>query len=622
MIICNETPSTVAIETPPRELPRVKSTSPAVLQLIVVLVAAVIYLAGVISPPALMDDVDAAEALQAKNMLLSGNWITQHLNGTRYLDKAPLKYWITASLYHFLGIHDWVARLPTAFAVICLCWLVVRIGMWAESPKVGFYSGLVLATSIGLFLFTRTIIPDVILTLLITAALWCFVRAIETESTSVRWAMGMFAAMALAVLTKGFIGLVFPAGIVFVYLLLTTQLRSRVVRRRLHLVSGILLFLAIAVPWHVLAILQNPPYFDISHNVGPHFGGKFRGFFWFYFINEQILRFLNERWPRDYNTVPRLWFWLYHLLWFFPWSFFLPAAWKLNFKPTDRASRMRLLTVCWIAVVMVFFTFSTTQEYYSMPIYSAVALLIGSVMAKESKWIRWGSKFAGGIALSAAAVISGILFRVWSLPRSGDIYTAIHEHPDLYTLSLGHMADLTLGAFAYLRLPLMVAGVAFLIGGLGALLLKGKRVYAPLVIMLVVFFQAARLALVVFSPYLSSRAVAEELNRLPSGTVIVCGKYNPLSSIFFYSRDGALQNDSDLDILEYGSLAPNAPKIAISDQEMKKCWNSDQRIYVIAKADKVSHVREVLGSSLSAPILVSGDKFLFVNHKSAPYSGS
>ncbi|MGH9626383.1 MAG: ArnT family glycosyltransferase, partial [Bryobacteraceae bacterium] len=127
-------------------------------QALVIAIAAFIYFMGVIIPPHLMDDVDAAEATQAKNFLLSGNWVTGHLNGVVYIDKAPLKYWITASLYSVFGIHDWVAKLPTAIAAVLLVWLVMRMASWAISRDAGFYSGLVLSTSIGMYLFTRTVI--------------------------------------------------------------------------------------------------------------------------------------------------------------------------------------------------------------------------------------------------------------------------------------------------------------------------------------------------------------------------------------------------------------------------------------------------------------------------------
>jgi len=581
-------------------------------ELTVVFIAACIYLAGLMTPPHLMDDVDAAESLQAKNMLVSGDWITQHLNGTVYIDKAPLKYWITAGLYSIFGIHDWVARILTAFSAITLCWLVVRMGIWAGAPKAGFYSGLVLSTSIGLFLFTRTVIPDIVLTLLITLSLYSFLRLLESDRPA-RWAFGMWASIGLAVLTKGFIGVVFPVGIAVVYLVVTRQITSALTWRKLYTVRGTLLFLAIAAPWHVMATLHNPPLLDLTLHAGPAFGGKFRGFFWFYFINEQVLRFLNERWPRDYNTVPRLWFWLYHILWFFPWSFFLPAIFQLPFKLSDRAGKMRVLLLCWIGLIMLFFTFSTTQEYYSMPIYPALALLLGWAMATPGKWYSIATRTTAAITLAAAAVIVFILINVWSLPTPGDIYSALSQHPSLYTLSLGHMADLTLPAFAYLRLPLAVAGVGLLLGGLGVIFVSGERAYLAIAVMLLVFFQAARLALIAFDPYLSSYAVAQKLNQLPKGLVVLCGKYNPLSSVFFYSEDKARQNEPDLDILEYGALAPGAPKLLVEDSELKQLWGSENRVYIISKAPKLDHLYSVLGKQGLSPIFKSGDKYLFAN---------
>src|SRR5262249_27346732 len=156
---------------------------------------------------------------------------------------------------------------------------------------------------------------------------------------------------------------------------------SRDIWRKLHPFSGLLIVIAVAAPWHALATLRNPPLFDFTLHSGP---GEYRGFFWFYFVNEHVLRFLNLRYPRDYNTVPRLWFWLLHCVWLFPWSVYLPAAVQLNYKPSDRAGRVRLLALCWIGVVMVFFSFSTTQEYYSVPIYPAVALLLGSAMSLKN----------------------------------------------------------------------------------------------------------------------------------------------------------------------------------------------------------------------------------------------
>ncbi len=164
------------------------------------------------------------------------------------------------------------------------------------------------------------------------------------------------------------------------------------------------------------------------------------------------------RYPRDYNTVPRLYFWLFHLLWLFPWSVYFPAVARLKYRAADRAGRTRLLALCWIGFVLVFFTFSTTQEYYSMPIYPALALLLGCAMASGSKWLPAGTKIAAAVASVAAVIIAVLAIRVWNLPTPGDISVALSQNPELYTLSLGHMADLTVASFAYLRVPLCWLG--------------------------------------------------------------------------------------------------------------------------------------------------------------------
>ena len=166
----------------------------------------------------------------------------------------------------------------------------------------------------------------------------------------------MAAPIGIGLLLKGLIAAVFPVAAMLLFLGFTGDWRSRKTWQALHVFRGIFIALAIAAPWHILATIRNPPYFDFTMHSGP---GEYRGFFWFYFFNEHLLRFLNLRYPRDYNTVPRLYFWLFHLLWLFPFSVYLPAAVKLSYRPVDRASRMRLLCLCWAGFLLLFFTFSS-----------------------------------------------------------------------------------------------------------------------------------------------------------------------------------------------------------------------------------------------------------------------
>ena len=574
--------------------------------------AAAIYLGCIISPPSLMDDVDAVQAQIARNMLASGDWVTARLDGVIYLEKAPVIYWLMAGSYKIFGFHDWAARIPVALSAILLCLLTAAFGAWAFGRRAGFYAGLCMSTCVGLFLFTRILLPDALLTVAIGLALWAFLRAIDEDEKHPRfWSTVLAASLGVGVLVKSLIAIAFPICVGLLYLGVTKQLFSKSAWKRLHPFSGALIAIVIAAPWHVLATLRNPPYFVFTFHSGP---GQYHGFLWFYFINEQVLRFLNLRYPRDYNTVPRLYFWLLHMVWLFPWSVYLPAVAKLSFRPDDRAGRTRLLALCWIGFVLVFFTFSTTQEYYSMPCYPALALLLGSAMATGGDWIRRGSRVLCVVSACAAIAAFAILIHVRGIPTPGDISSALGHHPKAYTLSLGHMEDLTLESFAYLRLPLAIAGVAFLIGVFGTLRGTGQRAFLAAAFMMVVFFHAARLAMVVFDPYLSSRPLAEALMRVPQGEFISQGFYYQFSSVYFYAnRTGPLLSARRMN-LEYGSYAPDAPRVFIDDSQFKNLWQQPGRYYLLTFRSDLPHYEELVGASALNVVAESGGKVLETNH--------
>ncbi len=557
-----------------------------------------------------MDDVDSVQAQIARNMIQSGDWVTAHLDGIPYLEKSPLKYWLIALSFLTFGVHDWAARLPIGISVVLLCLVTRRFARWAMGEKAGLYAGLSLATCIGLFLFTRVLIPDAILTLTITLALWSLLRALDPGETHTRrWALTFWAAIGAGLLLKGLIAALFPVATVAIWLVLTRQWNVRETWRRLFVVPGILLMLLIAAPWHIAATLANPPYFDWTMHSE---SGSYHGFFWFYFINEHLLRFLNLRYPRDYNTVPRPLFWLLHAVWFFPWTGYLAAAGKLTYRGTDRASRTRLLALCWIGFVMVFFTFSTTQEYYSLPCYPAVALLIGASIASEAPLLRYATRVTAVLAGVCAVVIVVVLAMSWNLPAPGDISRALTQNPDVYTLSLGHAADLTLGAMAYLKLPLALAGIAAAVGCIGAFAAKGLKQYLALALMMVLFFQAARTALIAFDPYLGSRTLAEALNHSPDGELIVDDQYYAFSSVFFYTNRTALLLNGRFNNLEYGSYAPGAPHVFIDDAGFAERWNQPRRYYLVADAHQLPRFRKLVADRLHI-VKESGGKFLAVN---------
>jgi 4-amino-4-deoxy-L-arabinose transferase-like glycosyltransferase len=579
--------------------------------LAVLLFAGAVYLGCSISPPSLMDDSDAVLAQAARTMLQTGDWVTPRLDGVAYLEKPPLYYWPIVISYKIFGVHDWAARIPFALSAMALAWLTAAMGVWAFGKRAGFYAGLCMATCIGLFLFTRILIPDVMLTFTVALAFWALLRALDEEETHPRvWAGVLAASLGTGLLIKSLVGVLFPLAGGIIYLFLTKQLLSARAWKRLHPFSGVVIALLIAAPWHILAALQNPPYFYFGLHSGP---GQFHGFLWFFFINEQFLRFLNLRYPRDYDTVPRLYFWLFHLLWLFPWSVYFPAIAKLSFKPLDRAGKMRLLALCWTGFLLIFFTFSTTQEYYSMPCYPALALLLGSAMAAEGKWIRRGTHVLCGVAAAAAVVTLTLFFLVRNMPAPGDISTALSNHPAAYKLSLGHMEDLTIESFAYLRVPLLVAAGAFLVGALGAFRSTGLRAFLSAALMMVLFFHAARIAMVVFDPYLSSRPLAEALLRAPEGELISARPYYAFSSIYFYTNRPALILNGRFNNLEYGSYAPGAPSVFIDDAQFKELWAKPERHYVVTWDTGVPALENLVGRDRLDVLATSGGKSILTN---------
>ena len=190
----------------------------------------------------------------------------------------------------------------------------------------------------------------------------------------------------------------------------------------------------------------------------PERAGRYRGFFWFYFFNEHLLRFLNLRYPRDYNTVPRLYFWLFHLLWLFPWSVYLAGvdprtAWRSRQRPR-RADAAAGPVLGRIPAGVLHVLLHAGILFDAVLPGAGAADRQRASTAKSIGWIASGHTALAAVARWRPPVIAFILSQVWNLPAPGDISSALTQHPEAYTLSLGHMGDLTLDSFAYLRLPL------------------------------------------------------------------------------------------------------------------------------------------------------------------------
>jgi len=240
-------------------------------------------------------------------------------------------------------------------------------------------------------------------------------------------------------------------------------------------------------------------------------------------------------------------------------------------------------------------------------------------MAAGGNWIRYGTRVLCAVFVLAAGAVLALFAMSWTYPTPGDISAALSSNPSAYKLSLGHMEDLTIASFAYLRLPLIVAAIAFLVGAAGTLRAKGQRAFLAIALMAILFFQAARIAMAAFDPFLASRPLAEALLRSPSGKLIVDHHYYWFSSVFFYTNRDALLLNGRFNNLVYGSYAPGAPNVFIDDAQWKTLWLQPERYYLVIKQESVERLKKLIDPQLLTIVLQSGGKLLLTNH---PLSGS
>ena len=561
--------------------------------------------------PGLLDDADSTHAEAAREMVVSGDYVTLHINGVRYLEKAPLPYWLVATSYKIFGVNEFSTRLPMVLSIMLLGLLAFCWGQRAFGERTGIYAELFVYTCAGVYLFTRVLIPEVLLSLLIAGALYLFLTALEPGAAVWRWYAG-YTLIAFGVLTKGLIALVFPCGAAFFFLLVTGDWRRW---REFRLISGFALFLAVAAPWHILAGLQNPG--TAEHH----------GFLWFYFVNEHFLRFLGKRYPRDYNKLPATLYWSFHLVWLFPWSLYLPAAVTIAWQEwrgrrgslatgrsgvkNDFGSRTRLL--CWIlaGVVLGFFALSTNQEYYTFPAYLPLLLLLADGIAQCERTERASEKRAGWLTTSAGllaivGIVSSALLIVglWEsrkLAFEPDIGGLLSKQDTgAYTLSTSHMLDLSYASFAALRLPAALAAVVLLVAPLLSFVLRGyRRHYSATWVLgtgLAVFLVAAHIALGRFGPYLSSKQLAQEIaaRARPEDKVMIYGDQAYGSSLLFYLRRPIDLVEGRTTSMWFGSTFADAPKIYLSDADLQRDWASSGRVFLFVPPHQKTKVDGLL----------------------------
>ena len=505
------------------------------------LVAALFVLAG-LGGHALLDNNEGLYAEIPREMLAAGDWrgwIIPHLNGLPYMEKPPLLFWLTALSFSLFGMTEFAARLVPALSALGCVALLLQFGASQNKVLAGRMAALIFVSGVGVCAMARVLMFDMLLTVLLTGALTHAYRALQaTGAPRLRYQRIALTFLALAVMAKGLVAIVLSGLVIGALLLDRHRSVAGFVRACARWLEpwGVVVFLAIAAPWHIAASLVEPI------------------FAWFYFINEHVLRFLGKRLPHDYYTGA----WWYYLprmaIYLFPWSFMLPSLLLRNpsepamipvVRPgapqeTRSPALERFLWVAWVAPLLFFSISDAKANYYLVAVMPFAALHLALALEKRA--------FLSG----AAAALPGVLVALVSMALWATFGNRVPAVQRLITIAGMDERQFVLAAFA------MATAVALA----AALLAWQVRRIGLLAYLLLPALVVSILAVVTVAagPLISTRSLAHFVRAaLPTHTVYLYRDFEEQSSLPFYLATAVAVIDSRSSDLYWGNrLRPNS----------------------------------------------------------------
>ena len=474
-------------------------------------------------------------------MVVSGDYVTPHLNGLKYFEKPPLVYWVEAAPLKLGFFNEFAFRFPIALFALLGCLVVYGFSRHFYSRRAGLWSAVVLATSLLYYALSRIILLDLVLTVFMASGLLSFFAGIKENRGLGRrkWLAFSAISLALAVLTKGLIGVLIPLGIMAVWITLFNKWH---LLRPLYLPTNLLLFLAIALPWHILVSLKNPSFFD------------------FYFIHEHFERYfttIHRRYQPFWFFIPII------ILGFLPWTFFLARAIKDAVPKTFRDWKIYDFESClivWIVFIFIFFSCSnSTLIPYILPIFPALAILVGRFLSYV-----WKNHLKVGpeICFYSIFYLTLILGSIYALPR---MHTGIIP-PSLF-LSISQI--LSLWALSIVALPL----IYFWKGTRWAL---GTILLSQLILLFILNGAGTSIQKA------STKVLAQKILSSYPKNVEVITYYSYFQDLPVYLQN-TVKVVSWSGELDFGSQIDPHNKIMLTDSEFEKSWNSNKNICVVTK---------------------------------------
>jgi len=514
----------------------------------------------------LIDPDEGRYAEIPREMLEQGDFITPTLNYVKYFEKPPLLYWLNAASFKLSGLTEQAARLPSALCGLLTILATYLIARRLYGRRTALIAALILGTSVGFVLQSRIILTDMLLTFCLTAALGAFVIASQREGrrgTPLPW-YAFYLFCALAVLAKGLIGIVFPAGIIFFYLLLGGRWK---LLGEMRIATGLVLFLAIAAPWFVAVSLKNPEFAR------------------FFFIHEHFERFTST----VHGRYQPLWFFLPVLAaTMLPWSFFIPGAlrraWRDRHHDDNQAG---LYLLIWAVLIFLFFSKSNSKLVpYILPIFPPLAILIANRID--------GVLDGHGRELKLASLLLGMTLTI--LGVAGLAYARLPELAGLLAGALPRLSD-PLHQFINNAPPISAAAAAtiaalFLIQGIATMASAGRNPLRMVVVLCLCSFLLEifipRLIMVPIAQAESPRSLALQARSLagPQTRIVTFG---PQQAVSWYTQRRIMVADKP-DELEFGSKQGDQSAWFPDQQALLRMWAGDTPLLVILKKGELDRL--------------------------------